>query len=512
MRYLKLTILLVMTLALASCGKDFLTTPNPNKVNADSYWKNETQAGKGLIATYAGLRLDGVFGRWIPTVTNVRSDLAISDSPWNILRNLSTFNYIPSGGENEFIWRNTYHAIYVANQDITEVPHIKMDEHKKKLILAQAKFIRALLYFELLKIFHNIPLITKPQTTKDISQPQAPPDSVRNFIINQFKSVQPVLPKTWKQKGRATWGAATAFLGKVYLYNHNYKAADTEFRKVIKSGLYHLVKNYAWNFDDVHEHNSESIFEINFSYNGGNTVLRPGDANETVNLTPQKGWKNTQLRTMEFSPQGFGWADIQAAPILLKDFKKEKTVKDKLDPRVFATLVFNNPKVDVYGNTYAQVYGKNSHAVYWAKYEFNNKNISSQPKGSDVNNRIMRYADVLLMYAETRNHLGDQATAAKMLHKIRARAHLPNREAKFASDTKKQVFKQIVHQRILELAGEGKRFDDLRRWGWLTNPQKLKHLAKRNSDFKGFKPSRIWMPIPQGEINTNPAIKQNPGY
>jgi len=514
MRYLKLISLLVFALLLASCKSNFLNVKDPNNTTVKQFWKNASDAQKGLNAVYGGLRLDGAFGRWIPSIENIRSDLAVARSPWNVLDNLNDFSYsASSAGAVPFTWRNVYHAIYEANQEINHVPNIKMNKQKKAKIMAQAKFVRALLYFQLLKIYKNIPLITKPVKTSDVSQPQASPDSVYNFITDQFKQAQKVLPQTWpNDKGRATWGAATAFLGKIYLFRKKYSDAANEFKKIINSGLYHLVKNYSWNFGTKHEHNKESIFEVNFTNTGGGSVLRPGDQGEAVNLTPNASWKNTQLRTMEFAPDGYGWADIRPSHALLNDFKKEKTVNGNLDPRLFATIIFNNPKVDVYGNSYAQVYGKNSHKIYWAKYEFNHRNISSQPKGSDVNDRIMRYADVLLMYAEAENDLGHQAIAAKYIHKIRARANLPNREAEFATDTQKQVMQQIVHQRELEFAGEGKRYDDIRRWGWLKSSKKLNYLKNRVAGFKGFVPYKTILPIPIEEINTNPAIKQNPGY
>ncbi len=124
----------------------------------------------------------------------------------------------------------------------------------------------------------------------------------------------------------------------------------------------------------------------------------------------------------------------------------------------------------------------------------------------------MRYADVLLMYAETRNELGDQATAARYIQMVRNRARLPNREAEFAAMSQAQLREVIARERFLELAGEGKRFDDLRRWGWLSNPAKLAELRACDPEFNGYAPGREWLPIPQAEMDANPLLQQNPSY
>jgi len=512
MRYLKLGALLLVVLLLSCKGND-LNPTNPNATTVNNFWKDAGDAKKALNTVYGATSLDGVFGRWIPCVQNIRDDLTRSDSPWGVLQGLSDFSYSRNTAAVSFVWRNVYHGIYRANQVIANVPDIDMDGQQKKMIMAQARFLRAVMYFQLVKIFKNIPLIKKPVKVSDIRQSQAKPQKVYDFIISELKSAQGVLPDSYSSdKGRATWGAATGFLGKAYLFDKKYSKADAEFKKIIDSHNYSLVNNYAWNFDTKHEHNNESIYEINYSNTGGGAVLRPGDQGEAVNLTPTAEWKNTQLRPMTFAAEGYGWADVYPSKALYNDYMSEKTKNGNLDPRMFTTLIFNNPKVDVYGKSYAQVYGQNSNDIYWAKYQFNNQNLSGEPEGSDVNNRVMRYADVLLMYAETRNELGDQATAAKYIQMVRDRANMPDHEAQFAAMTKDQLKMQISHERVVELAGEGHRFDDLRRWGWLNDQQKLNMLKNRNPDFNGFVKSRAIMPIPQNEIETNPAIDQNPGY
>ena len=124
----------------------------------------------------------------------------------------------------------------------------------------------------------------------------------------------------------------------------------------------------------------------------------------------------------------------------------------------------------------------------------------------------MRYSDVLLMYAETQIQLGNNAEAAKYMTMVRNRANLPDRTAEFTAASQSQLMDQLAHERVLEFCEEGHRFDDIVRWGWLSDPTKLALLKSHDAEWNGYLPGKEYMPIPQIEMNTNPNAVQNPSY
>lgn len=514
MRILKLATILLVAFTVTSCDSNLLEVQNPNARTPETFWKSGDDARKGVSAVYSVIRLDGFWSRWLQAARDHRGDLARADSPWGELESQSEFTYTATSFTPEIIWKTGYHGIYRANQVLTNVPDIEMDEGEKSRLLAETKFLRAHIYFQLLKEFRRFPLITKPIPVDSIRLPKAERSDIRNLIVQDLQDAKANLPVTQADQGRATKGAASATLGKVYLYNEEWQNASEEFEELITSGEYNyeLMPEHASNFTTENEFNQESVFEVDFAELGG-SVIRPGNETEgTVDLTSQPDWKHTMTRSITYSAEGFGWADNFPTQALKEDFEEEQTVNGNDDPRMKSTLIYNNPDVNVYGDSYADVYGENNDTVYWAKYALNNRDIDREPEGSPMNIRVIRYADVLLMYAEAQNELNDQATAAQYIQQVRDRANMPDRESEFATLTQEEMRDRIAHERVVELAGESKRWHDIRRWGWPTEPDKVQMLRDRDPDFVGFQEGRTFLPIPLSELNTNPAIEQNPAY
>ena len=131
---------------------------------------------------------------------------------------------------------------------------------------------------------------------------------------------------------------------------------------------------------------------------------------------------------------------------------------------------------------------------------------------SAINQRIMRLADVYLMYAECLNETGKTQDAYIYIQKVRDRVNLPNLETTKPNMSQAQMRDQLAHERLLELAFEGHRFDDIRRWGWLQDPNKLAMLKQRDPEYNNYQPGRELYPIPQSEIDNNPGFQQNQSY
>lgn len=494
-------------LLFAGCDDNLLDIENPNQQTSGNFWSTGEQALQGVNAAYEPLTYDGMYNRMLHAAQDIRSDEAVAPSPFPPYINANQFASQASGDDMvDLTWNQQFQGVFFSNQVITNVPEIDMDEDLKSRIMGEAKFLRSHYYFKLVKLFRNVPLYTEEVSDPgNVERPQADPDSVWAQIIQDLEDAQGALPETYDTDvGRATWGAATAYLGKAHLFNENWEQADAEFEKIIDSGLYELVDNPRWNGDLQHENNAESIWEIQFTTDVGGSDVGWGGV-------PAPNWGERQTRSITFAPEGYGWADVEPSRALFESFQQEQTVNGNEDPRLEATMYYNKPGMTVYGDSYQDVYGPNSDRIFWKKYQ-TDMGAGEPTTGNGLNIRAMRYADVLLMYAETRNELGDQATAAEYIQMVRDRANLPDRESEFAGLSQEEMRDRIAHERKLELAGEGKRFDDIRRWGWLDDQEKMQQLIENDPGFEGYVDGREYLPIPQSELDTNPAAEQNPGY
>jgi hypothetical protein len=230
---------------------------------------------------------------------------------------------------------------------------------------------------------------------------------------------------------------------------------------------------------------------------------------------PASTWGKGSARAITYGAPNFGWTDVQPSFSVFNEFFLEKTVDGHVDPRLDATIFYNKPGETIYQTLFSVVYANSSYLtdIFCRKYENGDGNKANEfDWRSGINERLMRYSDVLLMYAECQNELGNAAECAKYIQQVRTRANLPDRTAEFAGYSQSQMRDQIGHERLLEFCLEGHRFDDIRRWGWLSDPVKLSWLKTRDQEFNGYIPGKELYPIPQSEIDNNPGVKQNSTY
>ena len=510
MKNIKLILLTAAILSGTACSKDFLELSNPNVQTSGSFWKTEADAAAGVNAIYQSLYYDGTFLRFAQCALDFRGDDAWSPSPWDVLSNTGSFKLFNNTIMQEWLWVAFYGGVTRANLAIANIDNIPFETAGlKDRLKGEALFLRGLHYYYLVTFFNNVPLILKPYESSDDYFPsQATPAEVWEQIYADFNEAARLLPVSYNDpdKGRATKGAALAFLGKSFLFNQKFADASAKFKEVIDLGVYNLMPNYGDNFTEQFENNQESIFEIQFSREVGGTVLGWVDA-------PYSDWAKTTARAITYAPAPFGWNDAAPTPWIFQKFLEEKTVDGQDDPRLQATIYYNYPGCTLYGQSFQNVYATELGKLGVKKY---GNGDSGRPDEKDwrsgINERLMRYSDVLLMYAECQNELGNPAVCAEYIQKVRTRANLPNRQAEFAGLTKEQLRDRIADERLLEFVFEGHRFDDIRRWGWLQNPTKLAELQAHDAEFNSYVPGREYFSIPQLEIETNPNLRQNPGY
>jgi starch-binding outer membrane protein, SusD/RagB family len=515
-----LLLLLPLSLITKSCEKK-LNQINPNQQTSTTFWQNGADALSGINAAYATLIEDGTYMRMTPAMLDSRGDDVHSNSPWPVLGNMGRFS-LGTGDPSGYGWAfsDYYEGVFRANQVLDNVPNITMDAELKNRILGQAYFLRGLYFYHLVDLFGSVPLPLKAaKSPTDFHVAQSTIEDGWKQVIADFTQAATLLPVSYTTVtgvdngsiGRATKGAAMAFLGKAYLFTKQYTEAAAQFKAVMDLGVYSLVPNYADNFKEATKNNSESIFEVQFSRSVGGTDASWGGE-------PQPAWGKTEGRAVTYGARGFGFTDIQPTQSILTEFLIEKTVNNTEDPRLDVTLYHNAPGVMLYGHLFSDYYANSPNDlndVFTAKYENGDGSVPDEfalEWRSAQNQRIMRYADVLLMYAECLNESGTTDQAYPYIQQVRSRVKLPDLSVTKPGMTQAQMRDQLAHERLLEFCFEGHRFDDIHRWGWLQDGTKLDMLKQRDPEFNNYVPGREFYPIPLGEIDNNPGIKQNQSY
>ena len=493
---------------LASCKEELLDQKNPNTLTATEFWKTESDAIKGINAAYHMFYQPGAWSRWIYFRLDLTSDEGFSKSPWLELADWTRFNYINYNffEGNVVHFRDFYKAIFRCNQVLAYVPGIEFaDPNRKEQVLAEAKFLRGLYYYYAAILWENVPIVLKPSAPDDLPE-QAELAQVWAQVEKDMTEASEKLPASWSNAnvGRPTKGAALAFLAKAYMQQHKWQQAKDAMDFLVTGAgnpNYGLVPNYQDNFTHLNENNIESVFEIQFS-----------DVNRTdVGDIPNSSMAN--YRSQFFAPRTIGWSDGQARTWIIDEFKKERTTSNTLDQRLRYTLFYPQLEADFGDKIYNRSWEWNADEAWFRKYQ-RSYYRNTEDNFSQVNYRLIRYADVLLMYAECLNELGQTAQAYEYVDLVRQRASLrPLAVAYPAIGNNKELFRErLKMERALELYGESVRWADLKRWG-LDTQQKIDEIKQRDPDFNNFVINKhVRLPLPQVEVENNTNLKQNPNY
>jgi starch-binding outer membrane protein, SusD/RagB family len=498
-------ILFILVTLFSSCS-DELDKVNPNEVTNQSFWKNETDAVKGINSCYSTLHRGG-FSRWQPMLYDVRSDVGVSYSPWSDLANaINNFIQPDSNfGPIVDVYFDNYVGINRANAVLANVPDITMDSNLKERVLGEAYFFRGMHYYHLASLWGNVVLQLKPSAPTDLPATSSE-TQVWAQVIKDLTDAAARLPKSYPNpldQGRITKGGANALLAKAYMQIGDYESAKKALDYLVigdGASIYKLMPNYSDNFKITSEFNEESVIEWSYIENP-----TEGTDNDVQTANHNYGTSIGQF----YAPPGVGFSDGEALRWVVGEFEIEKTVSNQRDPRLPATFLYNftdeaGPAATmVYGETFLQRYGNNKR-VSFRKFLHDHARNFEGFRG--INNyRFIRYADVLLMYAECLNATGKTTDAYQYVNRVRSRAGL----APLATGLAQPAFlTQIKHERLLELTGEGHRFNDLKRWGDLSSA-----LSSKDPGFNNFiKGKHELLPIPQRDLDINPNMTQNPNW
>jgi tetratricopeptide (TPR) repeat protein len=516
-RNILITSLLVTGLTI-SCTSD-LDKTNPSYATLDKYFKNSSELLKGTNSIYSSFHAGSLVGREWFFLNDLRSDDVSSGGGQlevpraQILNGATTSDNSVMGS----VWNGLYTVIHRSNTVIGSGPNVTDNDAVRDQCVAQAKFFRAWAYFELVTLWGPVPLYKQVVSAPDQFQPRATEEDVYAQIIQDLTEAAAVLNTTYSggEQGRVTAGAANAMLGRVHMQKGDYAAAKEALVKVTGSGLYHLTSNYSDNFLEETEFNTESIWEAVYFDKGDNSFDWTGTGDGA-------GTAQSTIRNQEYSP--VAWRNLIPSNRFLNEFENTATGAAKTDPRYKASVYetgdrFNNGAAvltDGMQNGNSSVVNGVTKKVSWRKfmliYKQSLSTASYYPGGN--NQRMIRYAEVLLMLAECENELGNIAAAVGYLNQVRDRPsvmmpHYPT--SQYPVSNKDQVTRAIMHEKTAELGDEEVRNRDILRWrkkGYFTTDP-ISYFRKNRDEL---------LPIPQQEIDNNPKLdasginKQNPGY
>lgn len=488
---------------LTACGKDWLELQPPTLILETDFYQTEEQIYQGLIAAYDVLQWGGTDG-WTMKVglLNAASDDCYaggsdaSDQPtWVAWDN---FTIDPFLGPQQGLWRKGFTGIYRANlilQKLEGAPAEIPTEFKAR-VSAEAKFLRAFYYFDLIRFFGNIPLLKTPVPFDEIyTQTQADPADVYAFIESDLNDARNTfeLPETLPSDdlGRVTKGAATALLGKVILHQNNdsrMAEAAAIFEEVINSGIYDLEQDFGELFKNSNEFGIESVFEINHSGNqrGGWGNFNNGETEGNYNV------QFFGMRDYVGPEYANGWSFCPVSEELVALMQN--------DPRFQHTIIDGN-MLRQQGASYTEGYQNTNYFIRKYAGLQDDLALDGEPALNWRNNiREIRLADVYLMAAEALARSGGDMQARAYLNRVRTRVGLQPVGGIMGSD----LLEVIYRERQLELATEGHRFFDLVRTG----------KAGVVLGSQGFTVGKNEvLPIPQTEIDiTQGNLNQNQGY
>ena len=555
-----LAALVAVSMILGSCQKDFLERVPQDQLSESTFWTSEKDTYAALNAIY-GASLDYV-------ETSIYQDGATDNAhaqyPWE-----SNATVIASGdvttnlngilGYYNGMWE--FSTIRRANYFLENVDKVTLDAAAKERIKAEARFLRAMRYADLINYFGDVPLVTKTLELEESYIGRTPKAEVLKFVTDELDAVSKILPDSYSggknaEKGRVTKGAALALKARVHLYNEQWQAAvdaaqavmamdydlfkvtaeqdidkaddyskwvsfaDAEEEKKFRLG----VRSYEQLFWQANEDNKEVILDRQHipvkDAKYDNTYLLADDLGGWSSVTPTQKLVDEYLdfRTgqpvtpVDPSVRATRYANRNADPAFYNEYKNR-------DPRFYATILFEEAPWNRINNNggYEFTWVKGGNNCSKTGYNFR-KFVDPASVVSLVDNNanhiIIRFAEVLLIYAEAKNELsGPDASIYTALNRIRNRAGMPDIDAA-VYNTQDKLREAIRRERRIELALEGHRYMDIRRWKMA--PTVMMNIYDITN---GLAQTRKWdnklylLPVPQAQIDLVPALNpNNPGY
>lgn len=486
-------ILLLLSVFASACSDKFINFTPPSINSAEGFFNTKEGVDQAVIGAYNGLQ-EVEASNFAELMNEERSDNVWTPSVVSSYNDLSVQKFLVSSSEPflDDAWSDTYDVIHRCNLVLENIGSVSFsDTTLKSQYIGQMEFIRALMYFDLVRYFGGVPLVTKSVTPEEATKiKRATVQETYNLIINDLKDAINRLPKTYAGAdiGRATKYSAEGLLGRVYVAMGGYplkapmwSAAKGLFEDIISSGQFQFLPTYAGVFNLANENGPQCVFYVQFK----------AGANDVGNPIPTRNADN------DVNPSTFPFGGSPDAPIVSQDLidsYEPGDVRYAHDIR----LKWVNKSGDTVSNLptiqkFAQ--GTPAKASDW-----------------DINWPVIRYGDVLMMYAECLNELGydPNGQAMQILNMVRTRAGLPSKTP--AEIPNQQAFRAAMEEeRRHEFVGENFRWNDLVRTDMAFDT--MKHFLGEFGMGNNLKSRDQYLyPIPLQVLEVNPSMSQNPGY
>jgi hypothetical protein len=496
--------IVIVIAVIIACNKK-LNVLDENDPTTESYFNTAIELQNGVNAVYSTMRSGNLWGREGFYFHEVRGGEMAAGGP----QLASSYQEVllqpspsPANGLIGEMWTGSYQMINRANLVISKAPGVTDNTALRDVTVGEAEFLRAWAYFELVANWGDVPLYTEPVTSATGYKAKSPAADVYALIISDLTDAASKLPAVAADQGRATSGAAYAMLGRVNMQKGDYAAAKTALLNVY--GKYSLVPNFSDNFDgDVklgstqlngfeHEYNAESIFELFF--------VDKGDDNFNWGYVGEGATADASImRSQEY---GIVWGNVIPSDQTLNEFEAN-------DPRYKFTFYESGDNIVTMGGTVPGVAlteggmnvaqskhnGVAQKRVYRKYSVLDYTSDGFHPDG--VNQRLIRYADVLLMLAECEAEVGTPAQAASYINEVRNRASVSMPPVTLTSHD--AAINAVMHEYAVEFAGEERANMNIFRW-------------RAKGYYPSIRPDPVpgqvtLLPIPSAETSANPLIK-----
>jgi hypothetical protein len=503
----------LMLLLGSSCKKNFLDKNPLDSISSQTFWTSETDVQTALAGVYSRLQQNflGYERVYLDGLTdNAYLDPGNGNQP--NMTNMTTGSISPGlSGALVNMYSSPYRAITSCNYFLDNVDKASITDAKKNTYKAEVRFIRALSYFDLVQDFGGVIIYKNfPSTLESAKIPKSTKEEVYAFIHEDLDFAIANLPDE-KYNGHAVKGSAQGIKARVLVTEQKWSEAVTLLQQIMSSGKFGLSNNYAALFRTAGQATAAVNTEIMFStqYLAPTNVQRlsPGNAGMDIEL----GW----------------WSLMQPYKDLADDYEMtdgkpagESSLYDPAnpyasrDPRLDLTIklpgeVWKNTSGTAWTGSYPSVTGfLMEKYVDLSRAPFANTTATS----TDQDYIHLRYADVLLMYAEAKNEVsGPDASVYAAIDQVRQRPgiNMPKTDqAKY--NTKEKLRDYIRHERRVEFALEGQRYNDLKRWNLAHI--KLPTLKTPSGAPLKFETKNYLLPFPQSELDNNPQLRQNADY
>ncbi|MBJ6142489.1 RagB/SusD family nutrient uptake outer membrane protein [Hymenobacter sp. BT559] len=484
-----------LLLAATGCS-DFLKEDNRSSLTQDNYFSNATQAQSAVDGLYNRLRImntDNGYGEsiWVGVELMALHATTLGQSFNN--NQIINQSIDPANPYFSSMWNNAYNGIGAANLAIARIPAVSMDETQKKALLGQAYFIRAFLYYHLVRLYGDVPLITTPidGSSPDLYPTRAPQADVYNLIIADLQAAEQSGLAAVDRSGRISQGAVKALLSSVYLTSAgyplqikaNYQKAADKAAELIDANQYPLFSNYASLHNTADKNQGELILQAQYAFGIATNAISALVIPYFVGISKYNDEFGAVIPTPGF------YATHEAGDLRAQEqqfyFSKYPSIRDPSKTVNFGTQ-----------------------ALY--KY-FHVESALGNGVG-DENWTLLRMPEVMLIYAEAINEVsGPNTKAYTQINAIRSRAKLPALSGLSQDAFRTAVWKERYH----ELAYENKAYFDIQRTRQtydVANNRFVNVVGFKGEVGPAFQEKYLLWGIPSAEINNNKQLTQNPGW